>query len=62
MKTITQADYDMLRQLMLIEGCRYERNPTTYFTNLFRRGMEIISEHIAEDAEPVDSEKRFISE
>ena len=57
--TISPKDYKMLESLLKIEISRYSRNPTTYHSNLFQRALDIVAEHISEDAEQVESEKSY---
>ena len=59
--SILQKDYDNLKSILGVEINRYSRNPTTYDSNLIRRALDIVTEHISEDALPVTSEKRFSS-
>lgn len=57
--TISPHDYEGLKSILGVEINRYSRNPTTYDSNLIRRALEIVSEHISDDAQPVISEKKF---
>lgn len=56
---ISPEDYKILQSLLKSEIARNMRNPTTYYSNLFQRALDIVAEHISEDADPVESEKRF---
>lgn len=44
---------------MKSEIARNLRNPTDYYANLFKRGLEIIAEHVSESADPVESNKTY---
>ena len=57
--TILPEDYKMLKSLLTSEINRNLRNPTTYYSNLFQRALDIVTEHISEDAPSVESERRF---
>ena len=59
MTKINPEDFALLLSLLKGEVARNEKNPTTYYSNLIRRAIEIVSEHVCEDAPPVESERRF---
>ena len=52
---ISPEDYKTLQSLLKCEIARNMRNPTTYYSNLFQRALDIVSENISEEAEPVES-------
>lgn len=56
---INPEDFKLLLSLLRCEVARNERNPTTYYSNLVRRAIEIVSENVSEEAPPVESERRF---
>lgn len=55
MEAITPDDFAILRSLLQNEIARNERNTTTYYCNLFQRALDIVSEHVTPDADPVTS-------
>ena len=59
LNAILPEDYKMLKSLLTSEIARNLRNPTTYYSNLFQRALDIVTEHVSEDAIPVEFEKRF---
>ena len=59
MQNISSTDYAHLKELLVVAVNRYSRNPTTYHSNLLQRALDIVAEHISDDAEPVESERRF---
>ena len=58
--TISQKDYKILESILKIEINRNSRNPTTYFSNLIQRALDIVAENISEDSIPVKSEKSYL--
>ena len=58
---ISPDDYKILQSLLKSEIARNMRNPTTYYSNLFQRALDIVAEHISENANPVESEKNYSS-
>jgi hypothetical protein len=57
--SIKLEDFALLESLMKSEIARNLRNPTDYCANLFKRGLEIIAEHISESADPIESNKTY---
>lgn len=56
---ITPEDYKILQSLLKSEIARNMRNPTTYYSNLFQRALDIVTENISDDANQVASEKNY---
>lgn len=52
---VTPEDFKILKSLLECEVARNERNPTTYYSNLFRRALEIVTVHVTERTDPVES-------
>ena len=52
---ITPEDFKVLESLIKCEIARNWRNPTSYYSNLSQRALDIAAEHTSEDAEPVES-------
>lgn len=57
--TITPADFAILKSLLNSEIARNNKNPTSYYSNLFQRALDIVSEHIDNHAKRVESEKVY---
>ena len=57
--SIKLEDFVLLESLMKSEIARNLRNPTDYYANLFMRGLEIIAEHVSENADPVENNKIY---